>query len=517
MANPVLAPDGNFYELSFLKSHPSFQSFSEEGLLPQLKLKTTIKNYGKRTSKRMAVLLKRTRPPPEGMLRLTAECLSVLQVESAMRVFWVLRGEVMKEVVGSLRDLVPIEWLLSLLRRLAERLPSQALCLARLLLMEPQNEEEFEAAIRTFTGILGQAGVRAKAIDLIEEVAGKLDGSKLSLMVAALSPEGWRIQDRVDELRLKEAYLRLSEGDAEGARSVMKSLPPIFKERVIEFYQHAGWDDDKAAYLAEQQASEEGQLSLAVPCNSPSFFYNYSNKCILHMTNVHSGAQKFILQGRHESRLYASGVALSLLPGELLFIVGGNFPGDDKARTINVFRDLSMTFNAPMLTSRRRPCAVFHAGYVYVLGGLVSYVQVLHDCERYVCAEDRWEALPPLPTACYSSSGVVAGHSLYALGGQVLTGASLASIQKLSLIDLTWDLLQLSLPYQGCRIPVFKLSDTQVCFVMKATLYSFQPHLVQPVKKVPDVRSYGGPSLYVRGTLYCSSRDGPFQTFEIRL
>jgi hypothetical protein len=59
-------------------------------------------------------------------------------------------------------------------------------------------------------------------------------------MIAALSPEGWRIEDRLDELRLKEAYQRLSEGDAEGATSVMKSLLPTFKECVIEFYQHAG-------------------------------------------------------------------------------------------------------------------------------------------------------------------------------------------------------------------------------------------------------------------------------------
>jgi hypothetical protein len=60
--------------------------------------------------------------------------------------------------------------------------------------------------------------------------------------------------------------------------------------------------------------------------------------------------------------------------------------------------------------------AVYHTPHLYLLGGW-NGSRELSECERYVVAENRWEALPPLPTACHSASGVVVESSLYALGG----------------------------------------------------------------------------------------------------
>jgi hypothetical protein len=78
------------------------------------------------------------------------------------------------------------------------------------------------------------------------------------------------------------------------------------------------------------------------------------------------------------------------------------------------------------------------------LGGHNS--SLLSECERYVCAENRWEALPSLPRACAGTSGVVVESSLYALGGMDDGGAYSNSVQKLSLESLTWELMQLRLP-----------------------------------------------------------------------
>jgi hypothetical protein len=69
-------------------------------------------------------------------------------------------------------------------------------------------------------------------------------------------------------------------------------------------------------------------------------------------------------------------------------------------------------------------------------------------------------------------------NSLYALGG------NRASIQKLSLDSLTWELMQLMLPQAVNHLPCFK-TDTEVYLVIKKTLYSFTPLQVKVVKRLP--------------------------------
>jgi hypothetical protein len=166
-----------------------------------------------------------------------------------------------------------------------------------------------------------------------------------------------------------------------------------------------------------------------------------------------------------------------------------------------------------MLTARRAHAAVYHAQYLYVLGGYTGS-SYLSECERFVCAERRWQALPPLPTACHSMSGVVMEGSLYALGGRNVSGNSLDLIQKLNLEGLTWEPLQLSLPQAGYCIACFKLSDTEVYFLLDKTLYSLQT--LSPVKTLPKGTLSGyGPSYYSRGRLYCSSNGGAAKRLEI--
>jgi hypothetical protein len=198
----------------------------------------------------------------------------------------------------------------------------------------------------------------------------------------------------------------------------------------------------------------------------------------------------------------------SELPGWSLFITGG---GESVTREVVKIdtRTLTVSEQPPMFTARRAHAAVYYAQYLYVLGGYTGSTY-LSECERFVCAESRWEALPPLPTACCSMSGVVMDGSLYALGG---TNA-LDLIQKLSLEGLTWEPQPLNLPQAGRCIPCFKLSDTEVYFMLDKTLYSLQT--LSPVKTLAEGALSGfGPSHYSRGILYCSNCGGEAKSLEI--
>jgi hypothetical protein len=144
-----------------------------------------------------------------------------------------------------------------------------------------------------------------------------------------------------------------------------------------------------------------------------------------------------------------------------------------------------------MHTARYHHAAVYPSQYLYVLGGYND--RCLSECERYSCAESRWEELPALPVAGAQMSAVEMENSVYALGGDR------AIIQKLSLDSLTWELMQL-IPQAARAFPCFK-TGTEVYLVIKRTLYSFTPLQVKYVKSLP--KSIGCFSTYYsRGTLY---------------
>jgi hypothetical protein len=168
---------------------------------------------------------------------------------------------------------------------------------------------------------------------------------------------------------------------------------------------------------------------------------------------------------------------------------------------------------SPMLSRRRNHAAVYHTPHLYVLGG--QNHRTLSECERYVCTDNRWEALPPLPEACSHTSGVVVESSLYALGGSN-DALPRDSVQKLSLQSLTWELMQLRLPYAGCDIPCFKLRDTEVYLVVYQTLCSFTGLEVRIIKHLAkDIECWNGASYYRSGTLYCLGRRGEVDSYEI--
>jgi hypothetical protein len=201
------------------------------------------------------------------------------------------------------------------------------------------------------------------------------------------------------------------------------------------------------------------------------------------------------------------------VPGGSLLITGGGSTAVREVVRIDTRREFAVAHCPPMLTPRSYHAAVYPSPHLYILGGWKG--SCLSECERYVCAENRWEALPPLPRACQSLSGVVVESNLYALGGYA-PPSDLDLVQKLSLESLTWELMQFRLQFAGCGVPCFKLRDTEVYLVVNNTLCSFTALKVRPLKTLTeDIKSFGGASYYSRGTLYCSCMSGAVLSYEI--
>jgi hypothetical protein len=199
--------------------------------------------------------------------------------------------------------------------------------------------------------------------------------------------------------------------------------------------------------------------------------------------------------------------------GSLLITAGGNPTPVEEVVRIDSRRESAVAHCPHMLTPRAWHAAVYHTPHLYILGGWND--SYLSECERYVCAENRWTTLPPLPRACSHLSGVVVESSLYALGG-FYKGSQLDLVQKLSLESLTWELMQFRLPFAGDYICGFKLRDSEVYLVVNKTLCSFTALEVRPVKSLTGhIQSWFGASYYCRGTLYCSSFEGAVHSYEI--
>jgi hypothetical protein len=243
----------------------------------------------------------------------------------------------------------------------------------------------------------------------------------------------------------------------------------------------------------------------------PAFINSYTEFTDkLHRTSLVTGERS---SHRLPSFTFKYGCCWSEVPGRSLLITGGGDPDAVcEVVRIDTRREFAVTQCPPMLTPRVYHAAVYHTPHLYILGGWnESY---LSECERYVCAENRWEALPPLPRACAETSGVVVERSLYALGGYEDEGLDL--VQKLSLESLTWELMQLRLPHAGGGTPCFKVRDTEVYLVVNKTLCSFTALEVRPLRALnEEVYSWQGASYYHSGTLYCSYSRGAVRSFEI--
>jgi hypothetical protein len=236
-----------------------------------------------------------------------------------------------------------------------------------------------------------------------------------------------------------------------------------------------------------------------VPAAIP-FIYDYERSSgKLFRTDLSTAARSYLCRTSYS---FINGIRWSELPGGQLFITGWRsvitgLGSTKEVVKIDTFREFAFSDQPRMCTARFAHGAVYHAQRLYVLGGLQNNV-ILKECERLEVGESSWESLPPLLKACYDLSGVGEGDSLYALGGK--SSSQLDCIQKLTLRSLTWELMQVQLPFAGCSILSFR-TDTQIYLVMQRALYSFIPLLaVKPLSC--GITSYGGTCSYFRGQLY---------------
>jgi hypothetical protein len=264
-------------------------------------------------------------------------------------------------------------------------------------------------------------------------------------------------------------------------------------------------DSNRSPPLITEQTKEphmsDATKTLSEPQDSdtvPTFFYACEYKTSrLYRTNLLTGEQICLKVPSQKFKYYCRWTEL---PGGNLLITGGGSLAQRKVVKIDTLRECAVSSQPPIHTARCSHAAVYHSQYLYVLGGC-SYSS-LRECERYVCAESRWEVLSDLPVASCAMSAVVLNNSLYALGGSSDRG-DIDTVQKLSLDSLTWELMQLKLPQAASCIPCFKV-NTQVYLVIEETLYSFTPLQVKPIKTLTEgILCYS--SYYSRGTLYYSA------------
>jgi hypothetical protein len=244
----------------------------------------------------------------------------------------------------------------------------------------------------------------------------------------------------------------------------------------------------------------------------PTFIYSYMPYTDeLYRTNLVTGEQS---SHRVRSYRFKYGCCLSEVPGGGLLITGGMNGLDAVKEAVRIdVGTFEVSPQRDMHTPRGFHAAVCHTQHLYILGG--RNYRYSSKCERYVWAKNRWESLRSLPRACSNTSGVVVERSLYALGGYA-DGSYLDLVQRLSLENFTWELMQMRLPYGDFNIPCFKLRNTEVYLVVKQTLCLFTGLEVRPLKTLSKVISnFGGASYYRRGTLYCSYYEGAVHRHDV--
>jgi hypothetical protein len=159
-----------------------------------------------------------------------------------------------------------------------------------------------------------------------------------------------------------------------------------------------------------EQVSQDTREALYLEV--PTFIYSYKMDTEqLHRTSLVTGEHS---SHRVPSYTFKKGCCWSEVPGGSLLITGGGWSAVREVVRLDTRREFASTYCASMLTHRYSHAVVYHTPYLYILGGFDNR-SYLSECERYVCAENRWEALPHLPRACSRTSGVVVESSLYAV------------------------------------------------------------------------------------------------------
>lgn len=132
-----------------------------------------------------------------------------------------------------------------------------------------------------------------------------------------------------------------------------------------------------------------------------------------------------------------------------------------------------------MLERRGCMAAVFHEGYIYVIGGLNYTDKCLKKCERYrllssqnavnpggtthdnIESLEKWKKIADMKEARkHASACSLTADTIYVFGGTSNSYQTLSSIEQYQIASNRWQILKISLPRALCFLTTFKLSPT---------------------------------------------------------
>lgn len=113
-----------------------------------------------------------------------------------------------------------------------------------------------------------------------------------------------------------------------------------------------------------------------------------------------------------------------------------------------------------MISKRGCFAAIYHEGFVFVMGGLNYTEKILKKCERYSIADNRWDPLADMCEARKNASAcALTTDTIYVFGGSNQSQSS-DTIEQYSIATNTWNILKIKLPSPISFLTSFKISQT---------------------------------------------------------
>jgi N-acetylneuraminic acid mutarotase len=121
--------------------------------------------------------------------------------------------------------------------------------------------------------------------------------------------------------------------------------------------------------------------------------------------------------------------------GGRIHAVGGRVPGDMELTTHEVYDPATDAWAEapPMPTGRSGIAVVAHGERLYVFGGETVRLLVrktFDRAERFDPGTDRWERLPPMPTARHGLGAASFGDGIYVMGGGTRPGLTFSEANE---------------------------------------------------------------------------------------
>jgi hypothetical protein len=403
------------------------------------------------------------------------------------------------------------------------------------------------------------------------EVAKLCDLSQLNKLRKTLETKDWDQSDRwrINELKFREAELRLGEGDERAAKLILGplKLDPQLRERLLEFYDRVNWKQEKLIYLEQryteavskvdcgettQYLAESLHLLRAASLNIFEDFKRNSKETIDQMkveiqnlTDIRKSETELRLMAKEDaatysfytptliysyqadtgilhwtnmitevehsrtipSHIFQANSSLCALPDGSIYCTGGS---DNSVVCIDP-TTFTTKVKSAMISVRSYHNTIFHKGYLYAISGRCNSVEI-NQCEKFCVSLNRWEGIAPISSPCYNSNLAILEdtQSLYVLGSH--RTSSLANlIQEYSITKDTWRVLGVRLPSTSGNIPTFKSEERQlIYFVQDSQLFELNPKAgsVSQIRPVNACISQFGSSFLTKGYLYCTNPAG---------